>query len=200
MIEYGYEIDPKGNRLQQILDRFPDMNASDLRAIEGEARERGDKFLADEAQGEITYRNRIVVPWTENDGGRSKYFKGKNAGDCVVRAIAIASERDYKEVYDDLAKLNQKYDRSRKRSARNGVNPKAYKYYFGWSLNWTWYPTMEVGSGCQVHLRPDELPSGRIVCRLSKHLVAVIDGVIHDTYDSSRDGTRCVYGYWKKED
>jgi hypothetical protein len=26
----------------------------------------------------------------------------------------------------------------------------------------------------------------------------VIDGVIHDLYDPSRDGTRCVYGYYQK--
>jgi hypothetical protein len=34
---------------------------------------------------------------------------------------------------------------------------------------------------------------------VSKHYCAVIDGVIHDTSDPSRDGTRCVYGYWIKE-
>ena len=27
----------------------------------------------------------------------------------------------------------------------------------------------------------------------------MIDGVIHDTYDPTRGGTRCVYGYWKNE-
>lgn len=41
---------------------------------------------------------------------------------------------------------------------------------------------------------------GRIIVRLSRHISAVIDGVIHDTYDPSRDGTRCVYGYWKPSD
>jgi hypothetical protein len=55
---------------------------------------------------------------------------------------------------------------------------------------------MHIGSGCQVHLRREELPAGRLVVQASKHVVAVIDGVIHDTHDSSRDGTRCVYGYW----
>jgi hypothetical protein len=25
----------------------------------------------------------------------------------------------------------------------------------------------------------------------------VIDGVIHDTHDCSRNGTRCVYGYYR---
>ena len=59
---------------------------------------------------------------------------------------------------------------------------------------------MFVGSGCQVHLREDELPSGRLIVSLSKHSCAVIDGVIHDLDDPSRDGTRCVYGYWKREE
>jgi hypothetical protein len=63
-------------------------------------------------------------------------------------------------------------------------------------LGFTWTPTMTIGSGCTVHLRADELPSGRLVCSVSNHNVAVIDGVIHDTYDCSRKGSRCVYGYW----
>ena len=49
-----------------------------------------------------------------------------------------------------------------------------------------------------MHLLPDELPTGRIVCSVSKHLVAAIDGVIQDTYDCTRDGTRMVYGYFRK--
>lgn len=200
MQEYGFEIDAQRNVEHQIIERFSDMTVADLRSIEKEARERSDVFLADEAQREITYRSRIVVPWVQDDGGRSKYFKGKDTGDCVVRAIAIASQKDYMVVYEILAELNRQYGKGGKKSARDGVDPKAYKRYFGFYLNWTWMPTMSIGSGCQVHLRPDELPKGRIVCRLSRHLVAVVDGVIHDTYNSSRDGTRCVYGYWFKED
>ena len=57
---------------------------------------------------------------------------------------------------------------------------------------------MRIGTGCKVHLKSDELPIGRIIVRLSKHVCAVIDGVINDTYDCSREGTRCVYGYYKK--
>jgi hypothetical protein len=53
---------------------------------------------------------------------------------------------------------------------------------------------MQIGSGCTVHL----LPSGKLVVSVSKHLTAVIDGVIHDTHDCSRAETRCVYGYWNK--
>jgi hypothetical protein len=58
---------------------------------------------------------------------------------------------------------------------------------------------MRVGSGCRVHLRADELPPGRLIVRVSKHVAAVIDGVIHDTFDCSRGGTRCVYGYFTPE-
>jgi hypothetical protein len=57
---------------------------------------------------------------------------------------------------------------------------------------------MTIGSGCRVHLRADELPGGPIVARTSRHFVAVIDGVIHDTHDPSRGGDRCVYGIWAR--
>lgn len=104
-------------------------------------------------------------------------------------------ERDYKEVYGDLAKLNKASGRSK--SARKGVPKSVWKAYIE-SQGWEWVPTMKIGSGCKVHLRADELPKGRIICRLSKHLCAVVDGVVQDTYDCSRKGTRCVYGYFVK--
>jgi hypothetical protein len=57
---------------------------------------------------------------------------------------------------------------------------------------------MKIGTGCKVHLKDGEIPSyGRLVLSLSKHYSCVIDGVIHDTHDPSRDGDRCVYGYWE---
>lgn len=133
-----------------------------------------------------------------NDGGRAAAgFKG-TAGDCVTRAVAIASGKPYREVYNALGEGCRTERQSTKRSARDGVHVSRvwFKRYME-SLGWKWTPTMSIGSGCKVHLRAEELPSGRLVVRVSKHSVAVIDGVIHDTHDCSRDGTRCVYGYWK---
>lgn len=126
-----------------------------------------------------------------NDGGRSIYFKGKNVGDCVVRAVAIATGIDYKEVYDTVSKIAGK-------TPRNGVAKEVTNKLLQ-EYGWTWVPTMLVGQGCKVHLRKDELPQGTIICRTSKHLTTVIDGVINDTFDCSRGGTRCVYGYWIKK-
>jgi len=138
-----------------------------------------------------------------NDGGRKTAgFKG-DAGDCVCRAIAIATQRPYQEVYDRLAEGNATQRKSKRtgkrpRSANNGINisRKWFKDYM-LELGFAWNPTMQIGSGCQTHLNADELPSGRLVCNVSRHCVAVIDGVINDTYDCSRKGKRCVYGYWR---
>jgi hypothetical protein len=58
---------------------------------------------------------------------------------------------------------------------------------------------MLVGSGCKVHLKADELPSGRLVVRVSKHMTTMVDGVVHDIANCSRGGTRAVYGYFIKE-
>jgi len=135
-----------------------------------------------------------------NDGGRAAAgFKG-TTGDCVTRAIAIASERPYEEIYETINNLcaAEKPRRNKARSsARTGVGKKTYHSYII-SLGFKWVPVMAIGSGCKVHLKAEELPKGRLITRLSKHLCAVIDGVINDTYDTSRDETRCVYGYYLK--
>lgn len=137
-----------------------------------------------------------------DDGGRAAAgYKGQHAGDCVCRAIAIVSGRPYQEIYDALNRLATR-ERTGKRkkgvsSARSGVYKETYQRLIQELFpQAVWTPTMTIGSGCRVHLRPDELPKGRLLVSLSKHLTAVIDGVIHDTHDPSRDGTRCVYGYW----
>jgi hypothetical protein len=155
-----------------------------------------------------------MMQFVYNDGGRKAAgFRGV-ADDCVVRAIAIATEIPYRKVYHELqadidafmvhgrkSKLRSQllYARATKRaSVRYGVHKPFFKTYLE-DIGWQWTPTMQIGSGCKVHLREDELPRGRIVVTVSKHLVALIDGVIHDLGDCSRNGTRCVYGYYSKE-
>lgn len=167
-----------------------------------------------------------------NDGGRKDAGYKGGAGDCVTRAVAIATGQDYQTVYDALSdgmKTQRKTKRSSsKASARNGVTTgrKWFKDYMV-ALGWKWTPTMGIGTGCTVHLDDKELPKGRLIVAVSKHYTAVIDGVIHDTFDPSERATtiypptytdpipkgarllgngngwayspkRCVYGYWSK--
>ena len=143
-----------------------------------------------------------------NDGGRAAVgFKGV-AGDCVVRSIAIAANLPYMQVYEDLRLANESYallrnDRLAKRlnakgsSPRNGNHRNVFHDYIV-GLGFLWVPTMKIGAGCQVHLRADELPKAILIVKVSKHLSAVLNGVIQDTHDPSRGGNRCVYGYYIK--
>ncbi len=142
-----------------------------------------------------------------NDGGRKEAGRKGDADDCVTRSVVIASGLPYLEVYDYLAecmkntrKTKQSIGAVGKRSASNGIytTRKFFKDYMK-ELGFIWTPTMQIGSGCTVHLRDGELPSGRLIVNVSKHQVAVIDGEIHDTHDPSRSGTRCVYGYYSLE-
>ena len=150
------------------------------------------------AQGDYEY----------NDGGRAAAgYKGAT-GDCVVRAIAIAADLPYQQVYDDLMKLNVEFIKGRSREAkkqarqgaspRNGTFRKVYDAYL-LALGFKWTPTCSIGSSERVHLHREELLElghYALIARCSKHMVAALDGVVQDTYDCTRDGTRMVYGYY----
>ncbi len=136
-----------------------------------------------------------------HDGGRAAAgFKGKT-GDCVTRSIAIATGKPYQEVYDALNGLAQteRIGKRKKRlsSSRTCVYRETYQRYLE-SLGWKWTSTMSIGSGCQVHLRASDLPAGPLLVKVSRHLTAVIDGVLYDTHDCSRGGMRCVYGHFSR--
>lgn len=150
-----------------------------------------------------------------DDGGRQAAgFKGLT-GDCVVRSVCIAGGLDYATVYAALTQVNAQTRRRGKQSKpspRNGVDVRGVAFKrFMQEQGFTWTPTMKIGSGCKVHLTDGELPPGRLVVVVSKHYTAVIDGVIHDTFDPQRQtiwyeegkpvrvSERCVYGYWTKE-
>ena len=143
----------------------------------------------------------MKMSFQRNDGGRKEAGYRGLTGDCVVRAIAIATGKEYKEVYaaiNVIGKEERVTRRKRSKSnSRIGVYRKTYQKYLE-KLGWKWTPTMFIGQGCKVHLRESELPKGRLIARVSKHLTTVIDGVLNDTHDCSREGNRCVYGYYCK--
>ena len=150
-----------------------------------------------------------VVPFTQHDGGRGDAgFASDQAGDCVARAWAIVLGLPYRRVYDELAERQQQFfaRKAKRRSkyqevyARKAATKSANRgvhrdviHQFAADHGFTWVPTMWVGTGTTVHVRPDELPSGRLVLNLSKHVAAFVDGRLFDNHDSARGGTRAVY-------
>jgi len=151
----------------------------------------------------------MTINFVKNDGGRAKAGYKGYTGDCVTRSIAIATGLGYEEVYRELSERQKVWATSSRRraakkqlkrgtSARNGVHRPVYEAYLA-ELGWEWVPVMKIGTGCTMHVKASELPNyKRLILRLSSHLTAVVDGELHDTYDCSRDGTRCVYGYFRK--
>jgi hypothetical protein len=149
------------------------------------------------------------LKFINNDGGRAAAGYRGQAGDCVVRSIAIVSGLPYQKIYNDLFKANEEFRntsrtklaRSLKKkndSPRSGTHRIVLKKYLA-KLGFKWTPTMFVGKGCKIHLKKEELPSGTLLVSCSKHITVVKDGVLYDTHDCSRNGTRCVYGYWTRE-
>lgn len=140
------------------------------------------------------------MKWVYSDGGRGKYFKAEKVGDCVCRAIANATGKDYKEIYNGLAAMMKEIRKrgDKRRTPRDGIAGATARKYITEVLGWKWNPVMKIGTGCKMHLREDELPGGTIIVSLSGHYSCVKDGVLYDTYDCTRGGTRCVYGYYYK--
>ena len=135
-----------------------------------------------------------------NDGGRHEAGFDVRANDCATRAIAICLDIPYNDAYGIVEKYCRTEKPSKTRKGKSSVSSGVHKVTMDKlmdALGFTWVPTMTIGSGCTVHMKSDELPSGWIIVRLSRHYAAVIDGVLHDNHDCTRDGSRCVYGYWK---
>lgn len=147
-----------------------------------------------------------MINFNYNDGGRAAAGYKGNAGDCVCRSICIVTGLPYEQVYERLANGNATQRRGKRegkskagvKTAARGINTKR-KWFEDYmkGLGFEWVPTMKIGEGCKVHLAADELPKGKLIVNVSKHFTAVIDGVLNDTYDCSRGGSRCVYGYYQ---
>src|SRR6478609_7426753 len=93
-----------------------------------------------------------------NDGGRATAgFKG-SSNDCVVRAIAIAAELSYAQVYSDLGIIAKNTRRRNRKGIKGrnkqftpaqGLDKRVYEPYL-FELGWCWEPCMQIGSGCKV--------------------------------------------------
>lgn len=145
-------------------------------------------------------------------GGREKYFKTENVGDCVTRAICNATGKDYKEVYDRLKELEKTLrlgKHEKKGSVRDGTRIKVAKYYIEKELGWIHHSTMKYQQGVSLHLTEEEIPMGNLIVDLSRHFTNVKDKTIYDTYDCSSktywdyniqgfvtNKKRAIYNYW----
>ena len=133
-------------------------------------------------------KEKEYLPFEYNDGGRSNYFKNQGGKDCAVRAISIATERNYLEVYKELTSLNLKHASI----DEVGTYKKACHEYLT-NKGWKWHKLKEENKlQKDNHIIPIK---GKVICQMSSHLTAIINGVIQDTFQPHD----CVCGYYTKE-
>ena len=122
--------------------------------------------------------------YQHDDGGRAAAGYKGTAGDCGVRAIAIATGKPYGEVYDALFDIARNWKgNSRKAKAirakaspRGGVFPEVANAFLE-SIGWKQH---------MVRMRMNEIPHhyrNSVVLAVRKHFTALVDNAIRDTWD-----------------
>lgn len=98
------------------------------------------------------------LPWQYNDGGRKESGRRGDAGDCFVRAVAIAFNKPYSEVYKDFNDFAKTWERSKRgkvgfraatgrgSNARTGVYGDTARAYME-AYSWEWVSCMGIGTG-----------------------------------------------------
>ncbi len=123
-----------------------------------------------------------------DDGGRAASGYVGLSGDCVTRAIAIATGACYRDVYEKLGKASEK-------SPRDGVHTEAAAVYLA---ERDWRRTL----GLERPFFVEDLPPGIVIVHLARaneraqHFCTLIDHVVHDTWDPSDDDDYIVKSYW----
>ena len=136
-------------------------------------------------------RIRAKYPETETFKWHNVNFKGKITGDCVVRAIALASGIDWKT--EIMREAN--FDINTGYIARSDV-AKYLEYIGGWEKHKM--PKHEDGTRYTVRELAEELKNEPcpVIVSVANHLTCVVNGQIRDLWDC---GYKCVGNYWTKK-
>ena len=113
--------------------------------------------------------------------------RGKQANDCVVRAIAVATERSWADVYADLC-----------RKGRMECDMPSSNSVWGAYLKEEGFEQFLLPESCPrcvtVRAFCDRYPRGTFIIGTGHHAVAVMDGDYYDSWDS---GDEVPSYFWK---
>lgn len=128
----------------------------------------------------------LEYPFQYDDGGRTNSKRPKQKSDCTVRAIAITKGLPYDVAYDLL--------KSEGRKSHRGFNLQKWLNQQPWAKKIAFQavkgqPRMNPSTFCR------QFPNGSYICRSAKHVFAVVDGVLCDTWEQRPD--RCIYTAWE---
>ncbi|MEZ6118247.1 MAG: DUF2786 domain-containing protein [Pirellulaceae bacterium] len=127
-----------------------------------------------------------------HDGGRANCGFVGYAGDCVVRSVAIATGKLYRDVYDAFSERSSK-------TARHGVTQDVVDSFLsenGWKST-TLY--------CRADVVESYLPKGVVLVRFEPredsrkrhgHVSCVIDHTVYDTWNPFEESNMMATSFW----
>ena len=126
---------------------------------------------------------------------RFKYYQPNDkdlkdrTGDCVIRALTKVMNKTWVEIYDELVPIGR-------RVQAFGNDQITYTTYL--KENGFEYQGISNKKGSKrptIKEFANKNREGTYFCKAANHVVAVVDGIYYDTWDSGR---KPMYGYWKK--
>lgn len=114
---------------------------------------------------------------------------GKNVGDCVVRAVTIATEEDYLETRRHLNRIKKELNES---SYKNRKFIHKYAKLNNWEK--ISFPVVKGEPRMRAGEFASKYPEGTYILNMTGHVAAVSDGFLRDSWDSSN---KMVYNAWK---
>lgn len=133
----------------------------------------------------------MEAKWIWHDGGRAGAGFVGSTGDCVVRAITIATGKEYREVYDAIHSATGE-------SPRQGASIQHYEKF----LTDLGFECVQCESPTKLRFMGELL--GNVVLRFHPegksrkrgHLCTMVDGTIYDTWDPQFENCYVVDRYW----
>lgn len=121
-----------------------------------------------------------MVGFHYNDGGKRRSKRKKQIRDCTVRAVAIARCMEYDDAYDEL--------KAHGRKSSTGFPFSRYIDKQKWATR----------TDCNMSIEEfvTKNPRGCFILLIRGHVFAVLDGVIHDSWNPVVKN-RKVLSYWR---
>lgn len=126
--------------------------------------------------------------FVDSDGGRAVSKRSRQRNDCTVRALALTTVVPYDEAYDRLMAAGRKSSRSfaiTRWLPKSGIGFTKVSYPAVKGQRRMTLGEFALGDGSE----------GRWIACCAKHVIAVIDGAIHDDGKPRYDA--CVYSAFR---
>ncbi len=134
----------------------------------------------------IQHITTAAYPYCPDDAGRANSKRPKQKNDCTVRALAIAKGWAYDFTYEELA--------NRGRKCFQGFGIERYLADQAWAEKLP-FPAVKGQGRMNIGKFCAEFKQGIFICKIAKHVFAVVDGAVHDTCELSP--FKCVYTAWR---